>query len=248
MSRVLQIVMIPFDCTHLEWLGDNQPTIFAYTYSVFNEFDIQSLINYCIALKEVLQMGLVGRIIDSNSLIGLISLVGFGIISFVGLISLISLVSLSLNGLIGQINFISLGISFIGLGISYTGLVGLIISFVGRIVGRNGLVNLVDLISLIGGQINYGLGLVGLIGHIGRIGLNGHNDVVGFFTNMEFEIPYYSFVREGRLWCVRRLCSLAKLDSDFFFRHTLQYAKQLFYGRIPQMTKYFVMREYEFKG
>jgi hypothetical protein len=39
----------------LEWLGDNQPNIFAYTCSVFNEFDLQSLINYCIALKEVLQ-------------------------------------------------------------------------------------------------------------------------------------------------------------------------------------------------
>jgi hypothetical protein len=164
-------------------------------------------------------MGLIGRIVDSTGLIGLISLIGFGIISFVGLISLISLISLSLNGLIGRIDFIGLGISFIGLGIGYTGFVGLIISFVGRIVGRNGLVNLVNLISLIGGQIDYGLGLVGLIGQIGRIGLNTHNDVVGFFTNMEFEIPYYLFVREGWLWCVRRLCSLARLDSDFFFRH-----------------------------
>ncbi len=55
MSRVLQIVMILFNCAHLEWLGDNQPTIFAYTCRVFNEFDLQSLINYCIALEEVLQ-------------------------------------------------------------------------------------------------------------------------------------------------------------------------------------------------
>ncbi len=31
MSRVLQIVMIPLNCTQLEWLGGNQPTIFAYT-------------------------------------------------------------------------------------------------------------------------------------------------------------------------------------------------------------------------
>ncbi len=40
---------------HLEWLGDDQPTIFADTSRVFNEFDLQSLINYCIALKEVPQ-------------------------------------------------------------------------------------------------------------------------------------------------------------------------------------------------
>jgi hypothetical protein len=47
--------MIPLNCAHLEWLGDYQPTIFAYICSVFNEFDLQSLINYCIALEEVFQ-------------------------------------------------------------------------------------------------------------------------------------------------------------------------------------------------
>ncbi len=47
-------------------------------------------------------ISLVGRIIDCNSLIGLISLLDFGVISFVGLICLISLVGLSLNGLIGR--------------------------------------------------------------------------------------------------------------------------------------------------
>jgi hypothetical protein len=47
--------MIPFDCTHLERLGDNQPTIFADTSCVLNELDLQSLINYCIALKEEFQ-------------------------------------------------------------------------------------------------------------------------------------------------------------------------------------------------
>ncbi len=80
-------------------------------------------------------------------------------------------------------------ISFIGLGIGYTSLVGLIISLVGSIIYRNGLG---DLMGLIGVQIGYGLGLVGLIGHIGHIGLNSHNDVVGLFTKMEFEIPFYS--------------------------------------------------------
>jgi hypothetical protein len=50
---VLQVVVIPFICTHLEWLGDNQPTIFADKSRVLNEFDLQSLINYCIALNSL---------------------------------------------------------------------------------------------------------------------------------------------------------------------------------------------------
>jgi hypothetical protein len=40
---------------HLERLGDNQPAIVADTSCVLNELDLQFLINYCIALKEVLQ-------------------------------------------------------------------------------------------------------------------------------------------------------------------------------------------------
>jgi hypothetical protein len=54
-------------------------------------------------------------------------------------------------------------------------------------------------------------------------------------------------VRESWLWSVRRvlLSTLARLDSDLFFRHALQYAKQLFLSRLSQMTKYFVMRECE---
>jgi hypothetical protein len=100
--------------------------------------------------------------------------------------------------------------------------------------------------GLIGGHISHGLGLVGLIDLISRIRLNGHNDVVGLINKMELEIPCYLLVRESWLWCVRRVfSSLARLDSDFFFGHALQYAKQLFYSRIPQMTKYFVMRECE---
>ncbi len=52
--------MIPLNCTHLDWLEDYQPTIFADTGRVLNEFDLQSLINYCIVLKEVFQ-GYIGR-------------------------------------------------------------------------------------------------------------------------------------------------------------------------------------------
>jgi hypothetical protein len=97
--------------------------------------------------------------------------------------------------------------------------------------------------GLIGSHIGYGLGLVGLIGLIGCIGLHGHNDVVGLINKIEFEIPCYSFVREGWLWYVRVLSSLAGVDSDFFFGLALQNEKQIFFNRIPQMNKYFVMRE-----
>jgi hypothetical protein len=156
-------------------------------------------------IASAIIISLVGRIVDRNGLIGLISLVGFGVISFVGLICLI--------GLVGLVNL--------------------------------GGISLVSLMGLIGSHISHGLGLVSFIGLNGRIGLNSHNDVIGLINSMEFEIPCYSLVREGWLWCVRRLCSLARLNSDFFFQHALQHAKQLFYSRIPQMTKYFAMRECE---
>jgi hypothetical protein len=194
-------------------------------------------------------ISLVGRIVDRNGLIGLISLVDFGVISFVGLICIISLVGLSLNGLIGRIGFIGLGISDLGM----ISLVGSSASFARQLIGFIGLgiKCLISLVRLNGHISLVDLGrtsltsIVGLIGLIGRIGLNGHNDGVGLVNKVKFEIPCYSFVREGWLWCVRRLCSLARLDSDFFFRHALQYAKQLFYSRFPQVTKYFVMRECE---
>jgi hypothetical protein len=41
---------------------------------------------------------------------------------------------------------------------------------------------------------------------------------------------------------VRR--AFSTLDSDLFFGDALN-AKQLFFSRLQQMTKYFVMREYE---
>jgi hypothetical protein len=69
-----------------------------------------------------------------------------------------------------------------------------------------------------------------------------------FASNLKsnFFSPCYSFVREGWLWCVRRvLSSLAELDSDFFFGLALQSGKQIFSTRIPQMTKCCIMREYE---
>ncbi len=52
------------------------------------------------------------------------------------------------------------------------------------------------------------------------------------------------FHRESGLWCVRRpLSSLVGLDS--VFGNALQNAKHLFSTRIPQTTKYCIMRECE---
>jgi hypothetical protein len=165
--------------------------------------------------------GLIGRIIGCN---GLINLVGFGLNGLDGFNSIISLVGSSASYARQLIGFIGIGIKCL-------------IS----LVRLNGHISLVDL-----GRTSL-TSIVGLIGLIGRIGLNGHNDGVGLVNNIEFEIPCYSFVREDWLWCVRRvlLSTLARLDSDLFLRHALQYAKQLFYSRFPQVTKYFVMRECE---
>jgi hypothetical protein len=50
--------------------------------------------------------------------------------------------------------------------------------------------------------------------------------------------------RESGLWCEWRVfSSLAGLNS--VFEDALQNAKQLFFDRIPQMTKYCIMRECE---
>jgi hypothetical protein len=40
-------------------------------------------------------------------------------------------------------------------------------------------------------------------------------------------------------------CFLISLRPDSYFGDALQNAKQLFFSRLPQMTKYFVMRECE---
>jgi hypothetical protein len=56
--------------------------------------------------------------------------------------------------------------------------------------------------------------------------------------------PCYLLARESWLWCVRRVfSSLAGLNS--VFGDALQNEKQLFSTRIPQMTKYCIMRECE---
>jgi hypothetical protein len=96
------------------------------------------------------------------------------------------------------------------------------------------------------------IGLVGLIGFIGLIGLVsfGLNGLIGkgiIIDSLQFEIEmkhsqHDLFQRESWLRCVGRVFSfLAGLDS--VFGNTLQNATQLFFDRIPQMTKYCIMRE-----
>jgi hypothetical protein len=144
-------------------------------------------------------------------------------------LSLVSLSFSSLNGLVG----------FIGLD-----------SLVGPVRLALGHISLVKVVNFIG--------LISLDGHIGCNSLIGDVIVVSLGivavslgnVCIKFEIktklsPCYLFAREGWLWCVRRvLSSLAGLDS-VFFGLALQNGKQIFFNRIPQMTKYFVMKECE---
>jgi hypothetical protein len=55
---------------------------------------------------------------------------------------------------------------------------------------------------------------------------------------------YYSFVREKDVACVESYFHTL-LRPDSYFGDTIQDAKQLFFIRLQQMTKYFVMRECE---
>ncbi len=45
--------------------------------------------------------------------------------------------------------------------------------------------------------------------------------------------------------CEESIFALAGLDSDIFFKLALKNVKQIFFNKIPHMTKYFVMRECE---
>ncbi len=170
---------------------------------------------------------------------GLIGLVGCCII---GLIALLALSKHWLNSLavfLGCKSLISIfslvGLGFVGLNrlVCFIGLVGLI----GLVLGHISLISLVSLIGFIG--------LVSLVSF-------GLNNLIGkgiIINSLEFDIEMEQsqhdfFWRVSWLWCVRRVfSSLAGLDS--VFGNSLQSATQLFFDRIPQMTKYSVMRECE---
>jgi hypothetical protein len=234
-------------------------------------FGFVGLNGYVGFISIVSLIGLIGRIglNGHNDIVGLVNIVGHnGIVHHIGLVDCKDLVGLiGHNGLVGQVSQVGLdglvGLVSLGL-IGHTGLVSLI-SFVGGfisligLIGHISLISLVDLIGLIGlisltGLIGFkGLIGIGLIGHVSLVGIvfNGPIGIGIIINSLEFEIETklsqcYTFVREGWLGCVRRvLPSLAGLDSDFFLGLALQKEKQLFFSRLPQMTKYFVMRECE---
>jgi hypothetical protein len=170
---------------------------------------------------------------------GLIS--HLGLVSYNGLgINGISLVDIGVFGVNGLISLV--GIGFFGVDDLSVGLISLVgsgfISLVGRI-GLNGLIGLIGLVGLVGFGLN---GLIGVSIIAFSLGL----------VRIQFKIElkqyrYYLFVRESWLWCVRRetFDSLITLWPDFCFEKALQNAKQLFFNRLQQMTKYFVMRECE---
>ncbi len=184
-------------------------------------------------LNNIVERILVGQI----SLVSLSGISGIsGCIDHNGLIGLIGLSLVSLVGLVGNIGFCF--VSLIGLGdFSITSLIG--------IIGQTGLIgpsalSACQLVSLIGF-----IGLIGLVS-FGLNGLFGEGIIV---NSLQFEIEMKQsqhdlFWRESWLWCVGRVFfSLAGLHS--VFENALQNAKQVFFDRIPKMTKYCVMRECE---
>jgi hypothetical protein len=211
--------------------------------------------------------GLIGRIglvglVGISDLAGRISLISLVGISGFGLVSLIGLGDLSIIGLIGLNGF-----SLIGL-IGPSGISGLVDHTGLDFIGHNGLIDFIGLglegfisLGLVGfiglglGSLVNGISLIGLAGLIGFIGLVGLisfglNGLIGkgiIVNSLQFKIEmkqsqHNLFQRESRFWCVGRVfSSFAGLDS--VFQNALQNATQLFFDRILQMTKYFVMRE-----
>jgi hypothetical protein len=126
----------------------------------------------------------------------------------------------------------------------------LLVSFIGlRFVGLICLVSFIGLVGLIGlvlGHISL-IGLISLIGFVGLIGLVsfGLNSLIGkgiIVNSLQFEIEmdqsqHDLFWRESWLWCMRKVLfsSLTGLASVFW--NALQNATQLFFNRVPQMSK-----------
>ncbi len=199
---------------------------------------------------------------------GFVGFVDLCLVSLARLIDGIGLIGLGgHDGIIG-LSLIGGFVGFVGLGLVSLG--GLIsdISIVGilglSLISHYGLIDFIDL------GIECLISLVGLNGHISLVGLGCFsgwrarakkkmwysdnnataipaaatrtNGVATKITNAAlwyYCAAYYWFVREGLLWHV------PGLDSDFCLELALQNGKQLFCNRIPQMTKYCVMRECE---
>jgi hypothetical protein len=199
--------------------------------------------------------GLIGLgLIDLNSLIGLMGLIGH-----IGQISLTRFIGhISLAGLIGNINL--------------TGLIGHIISLISLILittatarraahgvatmlaSADKMCNAMILTYLATGlsiqlwrKINTAITKISwpkqaAATHL-ELGVATSTNKIANALALYFCATslYYSywFVRESWLWHV--LCRL----NSFFIRYTLQNAKQLFSLRLPQLTKYWVVRECE---
>jgi hypothetical protein len=198
----------------------------------------------------------------------------FGLIMAFGLTMAFGLNNFVERILVGQISLVSLsGISGISGRIDHNGLIGLIglslVSLVG-LVGHIGfrffsliglgnlsitsLINIIGQTGLIGPSALLACQLVSLIGFISLVslvsfGLNGLFGKGIIVNSLKFEIEMKQsqhdiFWRESWLWCVGKVFpSLAGLDS--VFENALQNAKQVFFDRIPKMTKYRIMRECE---
>jgi hypothetical protein len=220
-------------------------------------------------LQYTKQFDLVGLV----SLVGLVNLDGIFGIGIFGGFSLVNLDLISLVDLVGLIGIVGLG-GIIGLGsLSLVNFIGLdsLIDFGcngrNRLVSCNGLISIVGIMDLGNTSLISPVGIIGFIGLIGLVGLVsfGLNGFIGisligvsligvslsidciYFNIGTKQSQHYSFVRE-RLWFVRQKRNsyfLILLQPDSYFRDGIQHAKQLFFSRLPQMTKYFVMRDCE---
>jgi hypothetical protein len=213
----------------------NVCTLVGLRYHTFSTHPLYPYISYFHGHSSI------SGLISHNCLDGVIGL---------GLVSLVGLVSLSgINGLIRQISHISLtGISGFGL-LGGFGLFSLI-SFSG-LIGSNGLVGLNSLVAAIIAAADF---LVAKAMQEAAAKTHGVAIKLASATKItNATIWYYcaallvqlSFICEGEL--VVTCAFYCRLDSLFslFFGDALQNAKQLFSTRLPQMTKYCVMRECE---
>jgi hypothetical protein len=215
-----------------------------------------SLVGF-IGLNSLIDFGFIGHnglvsCVGLISIVGLVDLAGISLIGLVGIIGFIGLVGFGLVGHTGIIGLISL----IGLGLISLVSLGLI-----SLVGHIDLIGIVGLINLCGTSL---ISLVDLIGFIALLGLNG---LVSFGLNglnginligvslsiiciqfgIKKKIPML-LVYEGGLVVV---CEESTFFSCwiqlrlFLWTCITKWKTNIFFNRIPQMIKYFVMRECE---
>jgi hypothetical protein len=184
--------------------------------------------------------GLIGDISFIGSFVGF---VGFGLISLGGIISDISLVSFICLSFVSLVGFISL--------FGYIGLIGRI--------GHNSLAGVgLSLVSLLGLSIHWPFKLGTHRVAIKQPSVTGITKVImqaahgvatvssaTRITNAAiwyYCIASHSFARESLL---SQHVLLLTGGHNSVFKNALQNATQLFFDRIPQMTKYCIMRECE---